>query len=121
MRHAYTFVNYKNHSVLVGQTWHPCYDGVFPNVLTLNGGTSENCSVLCGPGVNVADVIKTAASVEFNYKGFNVALECEYSNAAYAKYIETKLLEDYRVGNIRGVFRVTYSFNKTWGFASKTK
>lgn len=48
-----------------------------------------------------------------NYKGLNVALECEYSNAAYAKYIETKLLEDYRVGNIRGVFRVAYSFNKT--------
>ena len=23
-----------------------------------------------------------------NYKGLNVALECEYSNAAYAKYID---------------------------------
>lgn len=282
LRHAYAFVNYKNHSVLAGQSWHPYYDGVFPNVLTLNGGTptgiinrspqirydysvmpelrltaafvsegvkgirpeaiiglarskdgwkygvmgeyrylniehtfvsdkgttvrpqplhsfsgtayteyrkdkwmfnarvmggqnishlvilggyglvsedtetltakysnlnqlatyacasygskwkvnlfagylknfgtSESCSALYGTGVNVADVIKTAASVEYNYKGLNVALECEYSNAAYANYIETKLLEDYRVGNIRGVLRVSYNFSHTWKFANK--
>jgi hypothetical protein len=48
-----------------------------------------------------------------------VALECEYSNAAYANYIETKLLEDYRVGNIRGVLRVSYNFSHTWKFANK--
>lgn len=277
LRHAYSFVKYKNHSVLVGQTWHPYYDGVFPNVLTLNGGTptgiinrspqvryelsfmpelrmtaafvtegvkgikpealiglsgSKNnwkygvmgeyrylniehtfasdkgtttrsvplhsfsgtayteykkdkwlfnarvmggqnlshlvilggyglvkedaetltaeytnlnqlatyacvsygtkwkvnlyagylknfgtdkpCTNLYGTGTNVADVIKTAASLEFNYKGLNVALECEYSNAAYANLVANKLVEDYRVGNVRGVFRVSYSFNHTW-------
>lgn len=277
LRHAYTFVNYKNHSFLVGQTWHPYYDGIFPNVLTLNGGTpsgilnrspqvryelafipeikltaafvsegvkgirpeavigvsgkandwkyglmgeyrclsidhtftsdkgtttrpvslhsfsgtayteykkdkwlfnarvlggqnlshllvlggyglvSEDvqnlkaeysnlnqlatyacasygskwrvnifagylknfgtdkaCSVIYGTGTNVADVIKTAASVEFNYKGLNVALECEYSNAAYANWSENRLVEDYRVGNVKGVFRVSYNFNHTW-------
>ena len=40
-------------------------------------------------------------------------------NAAYANYIETKLLEDYRVGNIRGVLRVSYNFSHTWKFANK--
>ena len=282
LRHAYSFVKYKDHSALVGQTWHPYYDGVFPNVLTLNGGTptgiinrspqvryeysllselklttafvtegvkgikpealiglsggkgdwkygvmgeyrylniehtfatekgttvrpmplhsfsgtaytqykkdkwlfnarvmggqnlshlvilggyglvsedrenlkaeyininqlatyacasygskwkvnlfagylknfgtDKECTTLYGTGVNVADVIKTAASVEFNYKGLNVALECEYSNAAYAKYLATKLVEDYRVGNIRGVLRVSYSFSHTWNFEGK--
>ena len=277
LRHAYAFVNYKNHSVLVGQSWHPYYDGVFPNVLTLNGGTPtgiinrspqvkydyaimpefrltaafvtegikgirpealigisgskdgwkygvmgeyrylnvehtfasekgttvrpiplhsfsgtayteyrkdkwlfnarvmggqnlshlvilggyglasedvENltaeysninqlatyacasygskwkvnlfagylknfgtgkaCTTFYGTGTNVADVIKTAASVEFNYKGLNVALECEYSNAAYAHWDSSALVEDYRVGNIRGVLRVAYSFAHTW-------
>ena len=277
LRHAYAFVNYKRHSVLVGQSWHPYYDGVFPNVLTLNGGTPtgiinrspqvkydyaimpelrltaafvtegikgirpealigisgskdgwkygvmgeyrylnvehtfasekgttvrpiplhsfsgtayteykkdkwlfnarvmggqnlshlvilggyglvsedvENltaeysninqlatyacasygskwkvnlfagylknfgtgkaCTTFYGTGTNIADVIKTAASVEFNYKGLNVALECEYSNAAYAHWDSSALVEDYRVGNIRGVLRVAYSFAHTW-------
>ena len=84
-----------------------------------NFGTDKDCTALYGTGVNVADVIKTAASVEFNYKGLNVALECEYSNAAYAKYLEKKLQEDYRVGNIRGVLRVSYSFSHTWNFEGK--
>ena len=277
LRHAYTFVNYKNHSFLVGQSWHPYYDGIFPNVLTLNGGTpsgllnrspqvryelalmpeikltaafvteavkgirpeaviglsgnangwkygvmgeyrclnidhtftsekgtttrpvflhsfsgtayteykkdkwlfnarvlggqnlshliilggyglvnedvdnlkaeycnmnqlatyacasygskwkvnifagyiknfgtDKSCSAIYGTGTNVSDVIKTAASVEFNYKGLNVALECEYSNAAYANWLENRLIEDYRVGNVKGVMRVSYSFNYTW-------
>ena len=277
LRHAYAFVNYRNHSVLVGQSWHPYYDGVFPNVLTLNGGTPtglinrspqvkydyaimpelrltaafvtegikgirpealigisgskdgwkygvmgeyrylnvehtfasekgttvrpiplhsfsgtayteykkdkwlfnarvmggqnlshlvilggyglasedvENltaeysninqlatyacasygskwkvnlfagylknfgtdkaCTTFYGTGTNIADVIKTAASVEFNYKGLNVALECEYSNAAYAHWDSSALVEDYRVGNVRGVLRVAYSFAHTW-------
>jgi hypothetical protein len=277
LRHAYTFVNYKNHSFLVGQSWHPYYDGIFPNVLTLNGGTpsgllnrspqvryelafvpeikltaafvteavkgirpeaviglsgnfngwkygimgeyrclnidhtftsekgtttrpvslhsfsgtayteykkdkwlfnarvlggqnlshliilggyglvSEDvanlkaeysninqlatyacasygskwrvnifagylknfgtdkpCSAVYGIGSNVSDVIKAAASVEFNYKGLNVALECEYSNAAYANWFGSRLVEDYRVGNVKGVMRVAYSFSHTW-------
>ena len=42
--------------------------------------TDKPCTILYGTGVNVSDVIKTAASVEFNYKGLNVALECEYTN-----------------------------------------
>ncbi len=79
-----------------------------------NFGTGKPCSVLYGTGTNVADVIKTAASVEFNYKGLNVALECEYSNAAYANWFENRLIEDYRVGNVKGVMRVSYSFNHTW-------
>lgn len=79
-----------------------------------NFGTDKTCSVIYGTGTNVADVIKTAASVEFNYKGLNVALECEYSNAAYANWSENRLVEDYRVGNMKGVFRVSYNFNHTW-------
>ena len=35
LRHAYASIAYKNHTLLVGQTWHPYYDGIFPNVLTL--------------------------------------------------------------------------------------
>lgn len=38
LRHAFVFANYKSHNFIIGQTWHPFYDGVFPNVLTLNGG-----------------------------------------------------------------------------------
>lgn len=45
-----------------------------------NFGTDKPCTILYGTGVNVSDVIKTAASVEFNYKGLNVVLECEYTN-----------------------------------------
>jgi hypothetical protein len=278
LRHAYTFINYKNHSFTVGQTWHPYYDGVFPNVLTLNGGTptgiinrspqirydwhfaphwkfttafvtegiadmrpeavlgisganngwkgglmaeyryrninhtftteigsttrsfplhaftgtvyaqyskdkwlasarvtggqnlshlmivggyglvsedSQNlqaqfanldqvaayvcasygkkwrvnlfggyiktlgsdqaCIAYYGTGANdVSDIIKAAASVEFNYKGLNVGLEAEYSNAAYGHWEGKKITPDYRVDNIRGVLRVTYSLSHTW-------
>ena len=277
LRHAYAFVNYKNHSFIVGQTWHPYYDGVFPNVLTLNGGTptglinrspqiryeynftpnwklttafvtegiteirpeavlgisghnqhwkgglmaeyryrnvehtfnseigsttrqfplhafngtvyaqyqkdkwtanarvtgGQNLSHLLvlggyglvnedtpnlqaqfanldqiayvcasygkkwrinvfagylktlgsdqtftdfyGTGANdVSDIIKAAASVEFNYKGLNVGLEAEYSNAAYGHWEGKKITPDYRVDNIRGVLRVTYSLSHTW-------
>lgn len=278
LRHAYAFVHYKNHSFTVGQTWHPYYDGIFPNVLTLNGGTptgiinrspqikyewkfapnwkfttafvtesiteirpeavlgisgqnqhwkggvmaeyryrnvphtftseigsttqqfplhafngtvyaqykkdkwmanarvtggqnishliilggyglinedtqnlqaqfanldqiasyvcasygskwrvnvfagylktlgsDQPCTAYYGTGANdVSDIIKAAASVEFNYKGLNVGLEAEYSNAAYGHWEGKKITPDYRVDNIRGVLRVTYSLSHTW-------
>lgn len=277
LRHAYTFINYKNHSFTVGQTWHPYYDGVFPNVLTLNGGTptgiinrspqikydwhftphwklttafvtegiadmrpeaivgisgsnngwkgglmaeyryrnidhtftteigsttrqfplhafngtiyaqySQNkwlastrvtggqnlshlmivggyglvaedkenlqatfanldqiaayicasygqkwrvnlfggyiktlgsdqaCLSYYGTGTDVSDIIKAAASVEFNYKGLNVGIEAEYTNAAYGQWVDKKITPNYRVDNIRGVLRVTYSLSHTW-------
>ena len=278
LRHAYASVSYKNHTLLVGQTWHPYYDGIFPNVLTLNGGTptgiinrspqiryewnitpswklttafvtegvkgirpeavlgisgttdgwkygimgeyryqniehtftsdkgsttqnmplhsasgtayteykkdlwqfnarvmggqnlshliilggyglvsedveklqatyanlnqlatyacasygkkwkvnlfagylktlgcDEVCTSFTGTGAsNISDIIKTAASIEFNYKGLGVGLECEYTNAAYGHWESKKITPDYRVDNIRGVLRVSYSFNHTW-------
>lgn len=57
---------------------------------------------------------KTATSLEFNYKGLNVAVECEYSNAAYANWLGNRLVEDYRVGNVKGILRVSYNFNHVW-------
>lgn len=41
-----------------------------------NFGTDKQCTIVYGIGSNVADVIKTATSLEFNYKGLNVAVEC---------------------------------------------
>lgn len=277
LRHAYAFVHYKNHSFTVGQTWHPYYDGVFPNVLTLNGGTptgiinrspqikyewnlnpywritgafvtegiatirpealigisgqnehwkggimaeyryqninhtftteigstaqtfplhafngtiyaqykkdkwltnarvvggqnishlmivggyglatedaqnlqasfanlnqlaayacasygtkwrvnlfggylktfgsDAECTQFSGTGTDVSDIIKAAASVEYTYKGLNVGLEAEYTNAAYGQWEGKKLTPNYRVDNIRGVLRVTYNFSHTW-------
>lgn len=41
-----------------------------------NFGTDKQCTIVYGIGSNVTDVIKTATSLEFNYKGLNVAVEC---------------------------------------------
>ena len=57
---------------------------------------------------------EAATSVEFNYKDLNIGLEAEYSNAAYAYWENKKMISDYRVDNIRGVFRVCYNFSHTW-------
>lgn len=47
-------------------------------------GCNKTCTSFFGTGANnVSDVIKAATSVEFNYKGLNIGLEAEYSNAAY--------------------------------------
>lgn len=78
-------------------------------------GSSQTCSSFIGTGAsNISDIIKTAASVEFNYKGLGVGLECEYTNAAYGHWEDKNIAPDYRVDNIRGVLRVSYSFSHTW-------
>ena len=86
---------------------------VFAGYLKTLGSDAE-CSAIYGTGSNVSDLIKTAASVEFNYKGLGVGLECEYTNAAYGHWEGKKITPDYRVDNIRGVLRVSYSFSHTW-------
>ena len=77
-------------------------------------GADQECLQLYGAGSNVSDIIKSAVSAEFNYKGLGIGLECEYTNAAYGHWEGKKLTPDYRVGNIRGVLRVSYSFSHTW-------
>ncbi len=77
-------------------------------------GADQECLQLYGAGSNVSDIIKSAVSAEFNYKGLGIGLECEYTNAAYGHWEGKKLTPDYRVGNIRGVFRIAYSFSHTW-------
>lgn len=86
---------------------------VFAGYLKTLGSDAE-CTAFYGTGTNVSDLIKTAASVEFNYKGLGIGLECEYTNAAYGHWEGKKLTPDYRVDNIRGVLRVSYSFSHTW-------
>ena len=77
-------------------------------------GADQECLQLYGAGSNVSDIIKSAVSAEFNYKGLGIGLECEYTTAAYGHWEGKKLTPDYRVGNIRGVLRVSYSFSHTW-------
>ena len=77
-------------------------------------GADKECVQFYGAGSNVSDIIKTAVSAEFNYKGLGIGLECEYTNAAYGHWEGKKITPDYRVDNIRGVLRVTYSLSHTW-------
>ena len=61
------------------------------------------------------------ASVEYNYKGLNVALEGEFTGATYASLGKDMmrlkpLATDADVYNMRGVLRVTYTFSKDWNW-----
>jgi hypothetical protein len=38
IRHAWINMKFKNSDLLIGQYWHPMYEGVSPTVLDLNGG-----------------------------------------------------------------------------------
>ncbi len=38
IRHAWINMKFKNSDLLIGQYWHPLYEGVSPTVLDLNGG-----------------------------------------------------------------------------------
>lgn len=93
-----------------GQKWRINLFGGYIKTL----GSDQECLSYYGTGTDVSDIIKAAASVEFNYKGLNVGLEAEYTNAAYGHWEGKKITPDYRVDNIRGVLRVTYSLSHTW-------
>lgn len=42
IRQAYTSLNWKKHSILVGQTWHPLSGEIIPHIVSLNTGTPFN-------------------------------------------------------------------------------
>lgn len=74
---------------------------------------------IIGAGSNIDQIYRATASLEYNYKGLNVALETEFTGATYAALdsdmMHLKALEkDADVYNIRGVLRVTYNFSKDW-------
>lgn len=60
-RHAYSFINYKKHSFLIGQTWHPYYDGI------LNRSPQVRYELSLRPKIKL-----TAAFVSDARKGINL-------------------------------------------------
>ena len=79
---------------------------------------------IIGAGSNIDQMYRATASVEYNYKGLNVALEGEFTGATYASLGEDMmhlkpLATDADVYNMRGVLRVTYTFSKDWNWTKK--
>lgn len=88
IRHAYMKLDWKHNSILAGQTWHPMYGEIFPDVLGLASGSpfqpfSRTPQVRYDYSVSN---VKLSLAALYQLQYLSVGPQKEAANISYSKY-----------------------------------
>ncbi len=100
IRHAWINMKFKNSDLLIGQYWHPMYEGVAPTVLDLNGGQPYQ-PFARNPQVKYLydfKTIKLFAAAVYQTQFLSSGPDANGANTRNSSFLKNSLLPDMNVG-----------------------
>ncbi|WP_163631094.1 hypothetical protein [Paludibacter sp. 221] len=114
LRQAYAKFNWRHSELLIGQTWHPLFGKVFPNIISLNTGSpiqAFNRSPQISYTYNLGDYFSISAAALYQMQYMSQGPE-----GTSANYMKRAILPNFFIG----IENKTQNWTNGIGFDTKT-